>query len=114
MIIAHVVTLPADDTGYTLRTLLENAGLVFTEGRPPRFATLKINMIGNAVDEAFIVPAAGAYTPSSGNIPPHYGWNFSTQGTLFEMQLNVNAISIDEIILGGAQNQTFDVFAYSV
>lgn len=114
MIIAHVVTIPADDTGYSLRTLLETAGVSFAEGRSPRFATLKISQISTNVDSLFVLPATGAYTPTSGHIPPNYGWNFSTNGGLWEMQLAVNAIGVDDIVLGGAQNETASIFMYTV
>lgn len=113
MLIAHVVTIPADDTGYSLRTLLENAGVSFADGRPVRFATLKISQISTNVDSLFVVPATGAYSATA-NVPDNYGWNFSAFGGLWEMQLAVNAIGIDDIVLGGVQDETAAVFMYTV
>lgn len=115
MVIARLVVLPANSTGYSLRTLLGTAGVLFTEGRPVRFAQVKIAQVGNTANSGFVVETAGAYTPSSGVIPPNHGWNFVEQEPLaFELKSDFNCFGVDEIILAGAINIQFSVFLLSV
>lgn len=112
MVVCTLVTFAASDTGYSLKDLLIAAGYQFSLTQIPRFASIKLGYNGS--NDAYLVPKAGAYATTVGNVPDNYGYDFEAEGTFFEMAYPQNSISLDEIILGGIAGDSIIVFGYSI
>jgi hypothetical protein len=109
MIIAANVTFPAINTGYSIKTLLEAAGVVDI---PPRVCELRVR---GAAFPIYLVPAPGPYA-NTGGIPDQYGAVYDTPTRIFHLtRLRQNAISLEEINLGAfSLSATAQIFAYTL
>lgn len=111
MQIAHTLTLPAANTGYSIATLLTTAGIPLPYSG--RVSGIKIEMDSHDI---FFVAEEGAYAHTS-NVPDSYGYRLnSTKKSEFEAsQHPANQISLGDIIVGsGTAEAKVHVWAYCV
>ena len=111
MQIAHTLTLPAANTGYSIATLLTAAGIPLPYSG--RVSGIKISMHDHDI---FFVHEEGAYAHTN-NEPDSYGFRLtSTKKSEFEeSQHPANQISLGDVIVGsGTSEAKVHVWAYCV
>lgn len=127
MVISATLTIPNDDTGYTLRELLELANISLLAANQPlnaipatyRVAGIKLQADKDETDNVYIVPTKGALAVTA-HVPNNYGYIISTAGSLYssfyeETRQGNNNLSLDEIILAAdADNTLIHLWAYTV
>ncbi len=122
-LLARTLTIPAVDTGYTLRTLLISAGVTRLSGEnaPVRCASVTIQLDGAETDNVYFVENPGTIVTTVGNVPDQYGYLLSTTAasiyTTFQesTRQNTNTLSLDEIVLAtDAANTVVHAWIYYI
>lgn len=111
MVIAHTLTLTSADTGYSLTTLLSNAGFPINSISCPRVSSIRIQTQSAA---CYLVPGAGTIAVT-GAVPNDYGYAITTTNEFQDFFSNQNAMSLDEfIVCSHTAGAKINLFAYTV
>ena len=111
MVIAHTLTLTSANTGYSLTTLLSNAGFPINAISSPRVSSIRIQ---TQSADCFLVPGAGTIAVTAG-VPNDYGYKITTTNEFQDFFSNQNAMSLDEFILcSNTAGAKIVLFAYTV
>lgn len=127
MIIAATLTIPADDTGYSLATLLATANSALLAANAPlnsipdshRVAKIQIQADPAETDNVYIVPNPGTLAVTA-HVPNNYGVIVSLTGVVYqtfqeETRQNTNTLSLDEFFVAAdADNTVFHLWAYTI
>jgi hypothetical protein len=115
MVIAHTITLPAANTGYSVLSRLK--ALSNFNFNTERVSEIKIQAhTGTAV--IYVVPAEGAYANAVAGVPDSYGARINPSATTPEtfsagMQAPGNHVSLSDLILGSNEAAaTVHIWAY--